>query len=786
MITYNKEQQFFQLDTEHTSYCMSVLWSGQIEHVHYGNKITVKDPTALLEKHYIAPGNTSIYAPEHERISLEDVCLEMSGVGKGDIREPFIELQNEDGSTTTDFVFESAEITHGKPEFQTLPGSYADSYDVEHLTILMVDKNKGYHLELHYYVYPECDVITRSVRFVNDTAQAVTLQRLMSMQLDVSDSGYVISSFHGGWAREMNKHDMTLTGGRFVNASFTGGSSSRSNPFVMAAREDTTERYGECFGFNLIYSGNHYTAAEVNCCDKTRFVSGINPQNFAFEVKPGEDFEAPEAVMTYSNAGHNGMSQNMHAFIRKHIVRGEWRDKERPILLNSWEAVYFEISESRLLKLAKEGAELGIELFVMDDGWFGERDNDTSSLGDWTVDRKKLPGGLKGIADKVNQLGMDFGIWVEPEMISVNSRLYKEHPDWAIDIPGMAHSEGRTQRLLDFSNQQVVEYIIEAMSNIFSSANITYVKWDYNRNFTDYYSHHLDAKNQQEIGHRYICGVYRVMKELTRRFPKILFEGCASGGNRFDLGILCYFPQIWGSDCTDAIQRLTIQNGYSYGYPMSVIGAHVSSSPNHQTLREASVETRFNVASFGILGYETNLSYETKEEKAAIKEQIALYKTYRKTMQFGNFYRGRFKNVVEWTVVSPDKRIAVGMICQKMVQTGTPYEKYKAVGLDPSLEYHFYGRYLEYHVKEYGDLVNQALPAWFHINPNNAALMDILNKINPMVGEKEDYSVYGDALMYAGVNLMQAFIGLGYSFEYETRHFPDYASRIYFMEAKDA
>ena len=530
MIRYEENTKFFQLDTKNTSYCMSVLDTGHVEHMYYGAKITADTPEFMLDKMCFTPGNCNAYDSEHS-ITLEDASLEASGYGKGDIREPFVEAVYADGS---DYCM----VDKGKKSYKTLPGSYSDDNSQDHLMISLKDKNSGCTLELHYYVYEEEDVITRSAKFVNTSDDTVKLLRLMSMQLDTDEAGYVITSFHGGWTQEMNKHDVTLTSGRFVNSSFTGGSSSRSNPFVMMSRPETTQNQGDCFGFNLIYSGNHYESFEVNSFDKTRFVSGINPSNFCFTLEPKDFFEAPEAVMTYSKNGHNGMSRNMHAFVRKHIVRGKWRDKARPVLLNSWEAAYFDINESKLLNLAAEGAKLGIELFVMDDGWFGKRNDDAAALGDWTENTDKLPHGVKGLAERVNDLGMDFGIWVEPEMVNVDSDLYRAHPDWALYIPDKDHSEGRNQRILDFSNPEVVDYITDAMTKVFSLGNIAYVKWDMNRTFTDYYSQYLPKDRQGEVAHRYICGVYQVMKTLTEKFPEILFEGCAAGGGRYGQAIV--------------------------------------------------------------------------------------------------------------------------------------------------------------------------------------------------------------------------------------------------------
>ena len=787
----------FTLETEQTSYIFEIMDTGHLEHLYYGRRIHFRDTEALREKHPFAPGNGVWYDDEHKNLGLENMCLEMSSYGKGDIREPFIEVVHADGSFTSDFLYDSFEISDSKPEYSLLPGSYSEDGKVEHLLLRLKDKGYGLTLELHYCVYPECDVITRSARLINTSEETVTLKRLMSMQLDFPAADFVFTSFNGSWAREMKRTDTRLQAGKLVNASYAGVSSSRANPFVMLSKEHTTEDYGECWGINLIYSGNHYEAAEVSGFGKTRLAAGINPQSFFWTLEPGENFEAPEAVAAFSHKGLNGMSQCMHRFVREHIVRGTWKRKARPVLLNSWEAAYFNINERRLLNLAKAGKEAGIELFVMDDGWFGERTDETSSLGDWEVNLKKLPGGLKGICDKVKSLGLDFGIWVEPEMVNVKSRLYKAHPEWAMDLPGKDHSEGRNQRVLDMANPEVQDYIITEMKKVFSSADISYVKWDMNRIFSDVYSKYLEPERQGETLHRYVCGLYRCMKELTEAFPHILFEGCSSGGNRFDQGILCYVPQIWASDNTDALCRTEIQNGYSYGYPMSVVSAHVSSCPNHQTLRVTPLETRFHVAAFGICGYECNFCDMKKEDLEAVKAQIALYKQWREVLQFGDFYRGRSfgdgdgsgyhsaicsngENIMEWTCVSPDKKKAVGLLFQKLVVPNTSFSCYRAKGLDEETCYHFYNRSLKYNLKDFGDLVNLVSPV--HIKQDSLP-HNLISRFVKMDGETEDCMVCGDELMHHGVKLKAAFASTGYSDQ--VRFFPDFGSRLYFMEAEE-
>ena len=768
----------FVLETEHTTYCFRVLETGQLEHLYYGNRILIEgeeDVLPLVEKHAFAPGNTILYDNDHPEYSLENMRLEMSSLGKGDVREPFVEIVYPNGAATSDFVFGTYEIKDEKLPLTTLPSAYEEEDTAQELIITLRDRNYDLTLELHYGVFASRDVITRSAKLVNNGKQPIQLKRLMSLQLDEIGEEYIFTTFGGSWANEMHRNDHKVAIGKIVNASVCGTSSSRANPFVMIAKENTTEDAGCCIGLNLIYSGNHYESCEYTAFGKMRLSCGINPSGFGYQVGKNEAFEAPEAVMTYSDGGYNGMSQNMHTFVRECIVRGKWKKKMRPVLLNSWEAAYFDINERKLLKLAKAAKEVGVELFVMDDGWFGERNDDKTSLGDWYVNPKKLPDGVSGLCKKVNDLGLDFGIWVEPEMVNVKSTLYREHPEWAMDIPGCNHAEGRNQRMLDLANPDVVDYMIKEMSNLFSSANIAYVKWDMNRTVSDVYSKYLPLERRGETMHRYLLGLYRMMDTLTKRFPDILFEGCAAGGNRFDLGILCFFPQIWASDDTDAVYRVNGMTGYSYGYPMSVIGAHVSACPNHQTLRTTPLETRFAVAAFGVLGYECNLCDMKREELEEIKAQIALYKEWREVLQSGTFYRGKNGNHHEWTCVSEDQTRAVGMIMQELVQPNHPTEQYFPKGLCASMRYELNNRPMRYNIRGFGDLVNSVSPV--HIK-QDSIVHHILAKCVTMPGETEHYRTSGSVLM-GGVKLAQGFAATGY--DENTRYFPDFASRMYFM-----
>lgn len=773
------EHPAFILDTDNTSYVFAVMPSGHLEHLYYGKKTVINSLEELevfREKREFELGNVIVYSKEFLTEIPEDVCYEVSSPGHGDIREPFIETVLKDGRRTSDFRYISSVIDSKKPQLSTLPGSYSEDDKYEHLCIKL--EYEKLMLELHYTVYSECDIITRTAKLINSDKVSVEIERLMSLQLDLFRDDLCVTSFHGAWAREMNKYTVKLPCGKYVNESRAGCSSSRSNPFFMIHPENTTETSGECYGFNLIYSGNHYSAAEVNAYGKTRVVSGIQPQGFRFILGVGESFETPEAVMTFSDQGFSGQSSSMQRFVSDHIVRGVWKNKPRPVLLNSWEACYFNISESSLVSLAKAGKELGVELFVMDDGWFANRDDDSHSLGDWYPSSKKLPKGLVSLSKKITSCGVKFGIWVEPEMVNVDSELYKEHPEWVMGLPDAFHSEGRNQRILDLANPQVVDHIIEKMTELFSSGEISYVKWDMNRIFSDTYSQYLPPEKQGETAHRYICGLYRIMSELTKSFPQILFEGCASGGNRFDLGILCYFPQIWGSDNTDAISRLKIQEGYSYGYPQCCVGAHVAASPNHQTLRETSLETRFNVASFGVLGYECDVRDLSSDQKQQIIKQIELYKSWRDVLQYGRFYRIKSGNICQWCCVSQDKKRAVGIVVQELVKANTQTERFIPRGLDPDQVYSFSNVPSRINVKMFGSLINTMAP--IHVK-QDSLVHNVIAKAVKMNGEEESYIVRGDILMNAGVALKQAFSGTG--FNDNVRMFPDFASRMYFMEA---
>lgn len=774
--------QVIHLNTLNTSYIMDVLPTGELQNLYYGGRIReMADYSALQPKNHVPYGSMVYNHPEHPMIGLDDQCLEFSGLGKGDFREPAVEIRFGDGSMTTHFTYKGHQTYKGRKDIPALPTALGTDADCETTEVLLCDDEKGVELTLFYTVYPECDCMTRSASIKNISSEKIELNRMMSAQLDLFDSGYSLVTFDGAWACERNRNDKVLKPGIYVNDSKTGHSSSRHNPFVMLVGDTCDEEHGPCYAVNLVYSGSHSEICEVTFQGKTRLLTGINPSSFRWTLEEGESFHTPQAVFSFSNRGLNDLSNHMHCFIRKFIVRGYWKDRERPVLINNWEATDMAFSQAQLLKLAKEGASLGMELFVLDDGWFGKRDDDHSSLGDWFVNKKKLPAGIKGLADKINQMGMMFGLWVEPEMVNEDSDLYRAHPDWIIRTPGRKPSYGRNQYVLDLTKKEVRSHLVETMTQVFSQAPIEYIKWDMNRNLSDMYGGDLEPQKQGEFMHRYVLGLYEILKELTSRFPEILFESCASGGNRFDLGMLCYMPQIWTSDNTDAYTRLSIQEGTSYGYPLSVMGAHISASPNMQTLRNTPVETRFNVAAFGLLGYELDLTGLFHFDKTAIKKQVAFYKQYRRIFQFGRFYRLRETldhDKIIWVCVSEDKKTAIAGLFQGSSGVAKGYDVLKTLGLDEGLDYEIEGRAQYINVKAFGNLVNRVLPVKIR---GDGMIHTLISSRYLFEMAKEHYTAGGDLLNQYGIKLIQQFSGTGYN--ENIRILGDYGSRLYIITA---
>jgi alpha-galactosidase len=766
---------------------MRIREGGYIEQLYYGKKIKqTANYEALYEKFATGYGNSNV-TPIDSKLTLDNLCLEYSYAGTGDYRHLPLSLQLPDYGHSNNFLYENHKIYDGtyeenektkmpyargheeinheemnhedmnQEEMNLEKTSYKESSPDEITTLDITLKDSVYPVYLHliYTFFSESDVITRRIKIVNQSHDEIKLMKIMSMMLDLPSNDYTLHTFDGLWIRERQENSKKLISGLYVNDSTTGSSSNRHNPFIVLTKENCTQEVGEGYGFNLIYSGNHYEAVEVSEYGKVRVLSGINPYQFSWTLKEEEAFYTPEAVVTFSDRGKNGISHNLHQFINRHIISADWVKKERPILINNWEATYFDFDDTKLLQIATEAKDLGMEMLVLDDGWFGHRSNDTSSLGDWTVNEKKLGGSLDQLVRRINDIGLKFGLWFEPEMISEKSDLFVKHPDWALKAPNREAYVGRNQFVLDLTRIEVCEYVIDSVCSVLQSAPIEYVKWDMNRHISDAYSLSLGS-NQGEFYHRYILGLYEIMERITKSFPHILFEGCSAGGNRFDLGILYYMPQIWTSDNTDANSRTLIQEGTSFGYPLSTMSAHVSAVPNHQTLRTTSIETRFHVACFGVLGYEIDITKLSNEEKQAISEQIAFYKQHRSLFQFGTFSRiTSGDNHVVWQVVSEDKKEAIVLTYQRLAVANPKGDILKLIDIEPEMLYEVKTRkQILHHPQTEGEGV--------------------------IMSETEEYQIYGDMLMNAGIKLSQQFAGIGIG--ENTRVMGDFATRLYVIK----
>lgn len=687
-IQVNASNRLFHLQTKHTSYVFHVIEDGSLGQLYYGPKIPFKDDYANLntrEEHDC----TNTRTDEDVEFQAELLKQEYAGLGKGDYRYPAFQITYPNGSRTSEFQYRDYELKDGKARLTGLPSTFADdSNDSQTLTVKLADGDL--ELQLHYTIFADEDVIVRSTTFVNH-GKTVFLNRALSAQLDLPDANYDFIQFAGSWSRERHLHRSHLRPGTQSISSLRTASSHQENPFFMLARPHTDNNQGAVFGFNFVYSGNFLDSVEVDQFDTTRVLIGINPDEFGWKLNSGDSFQTPEVIFSYTDNGFNALSQQLGAFYAQHLINPHFAHQERPILINNWEATFMDFTEDKLMPIVERAKELGIEMFVLDDGWFGHRDDDRSSLGDWFVDEKKFNHGIAGFAKRVHDLDMKFGLWFEPEMISIDSKLYQTHPEWMIKTPGRGQTPGRHQFVLDMSRQEVVDYLFGLMSHIIQDAKLDYIKWDMNRNITEMYGADLPADQQLEFSHRYILGVYDLYDRLTKTFPDVLFESCASGGGRFDLGMMYYAPQAWCSDDTDAVERIKIQDGTSYGYTPSMWGAHVSAVPNDQVGRLTSIDTRAKVAYFGAFGYELDVTELSDEEQATIKQQVAFYKQYRKLFQFGTFYRletpDTSDNVYGWETVSHDKQTAIGMRYQILNGANPAYIRYYFKGLDPERRY---------------------------------------------------------------------------------------------------
>ena len=687
-IAYHKKENVFKIDTEHTSYLIGLADKpAYVGHIYYGGRIADHDLEYLLrtEENPFVPSKNA----RDKLLFMDAFPFELPTHGVGDFRGDALRVRTENGTEVLELHYVSHEILQEKSQLKGLPATFGK--EVQTLKILTEDKVIGVQAELSYSVFADSDALIRSVRIINRGKKPVYLEKVYSASFDMDDTGFDLITLHGGWARERHITRNPVNYGFQGLSSCRGESSHQHHPFLALAAKGADQTQGEVYGLHFVYSGNFCGSVYKGQFDQLRVMLGIAEENFCWKLEPGEDFQAPEAVLTYTAEGLGGMSRIYHDLYRQHLIRSPYLKKKRPILINNWEATYFDFDEKKLLAIAKEAAKSGIEMLVMDDGWFGSRNDDRSALGDWFVNEKKLKGGLKKLVDGVNALGMKFGIWFEPEMISPDSDLYRAHPDWAIAVPGRRAVMGRDQYVLDLSRKEIRDYVFERVSAILDSANIEYVKWDMNRQLTDLGSYDLPADRQGELSHRYVLAVYELQERLIRRYPKLLLENCSGGGARFDPGMLYYSPQIWCSDDTDAVERLMIQEGTALVYPLSAMGAHVSDCPNHALGRVTPFATRGYVALAGTFGYELDITKIPEADRAMIPKQVAMYHKYHNLVADGDYYRiasyGENHSYDCYMTVKKDRSEALLTYVQVIAQANTKTRKIRLQGLDAAKQY---------------------------------------------------------------------------------------------------
>lgn len=694
-IIVNEKDKVFHLQTAKTSYIFGFLTSNTPVHMYWGKRLEkTPDINTLFIIPYkwprsfcVADGTTK----NGDIFSRESLTMEFSTFGSSDLREPTFHAEYKDGSTVSDFEYKSYKITNGKKGIEGLPATYSENDgEAQTLEVTLTDKLTGLDIILQYGVFDKLNAITRSIRCENHGENRAVIDRILSASVDFKTDKFDMIHLPGTWGRERVVTRVPVTKGYINVSSARGASSNTHNPFIALVSKDATENFGSAYGFSLVYSGNFLAGTYADYLNCTRAYIGINPFGFKWQLDPGDTFSTPEAVLVYSGEGIGEMSRIYHRLYRTRLCRGEYRDKERSCLINNWEATYFDFDEEKIVEIAKKAASCGIKLMVLDDGWFGKRDNDRSSLGDWFVDKRKLPNGIDGLCKKINALGMKFGLWFEPEMISPVSELYSKHPDWCIHVDGRERKEGRNQLILDLSRDEVCDYIINSVNAVLDSANIEYVKWDMNRNMACVGSATLPSDRQGELYHRYMLGLYKVLEAIVSSHPHILFESCSGGGGRFDPGMLHYMPQTWTSDNTDALARIDIQYGTSICYPYSSMGAHVSAVPNHQVRRTTPISFRGNVAIPGQFGYELDLTKLSDEDIAEIKEQTKFYEKYGEVFHRGDLYRlrnplGDYMSAIEF--VSEDKNTVIVMLYSHKGTANAVLDYVCLGGLDAGAEY---------------------------------------------------------------------------------------------------
>ena len=691
-IRIDRETGLITLHTLHTSYQMWADGQGVVHHLYYGPAIGGSDLRGL-EFYSDCGFSPQPAGMDRQRdYSLDTLCQEYTGSGVGDYRIGCLRLAGPDGSRAADLRFVSAEAVPGKYALPGLPAACAEDGACETLRLKLKDKVNGLAVTLLYGVFAQADVITRAALLENEGSGSIRLDKAASACLDLPFGKWELIHFHGRHCMERQPERVPLSHNIQTLRSARGASSHQHNPFAILAAPHTTEEAGECLGAMLVWSGNFKIECEVSQMQSTRLVAGVSDDDFSWTLEPGGQFAAPEVLFCYSDQGLSELSARYHRFLQRHIIRSPWRDKPRPILINNWEATYMDFDAQRIWDIARQARDLGVEMLVLDDGWFGERSDDSSGLGDWQFNEKKLGCTFDQLIGRVREMGLLFGLWIEPEMVCANTALYAAHPDWALSIPGRAPATGRSQLVLDMGRPDVVDYLYDLFHRLLAEHDIAYIKWDMNRNLTDVYSRVLPPERQGEAAYRYMLGLYSLLDRLTRDFPQVLFEGCAGGGGRFDAGMLCYCPQIWCSDDTDAIHRIKIQYGTSFGYPPCAMGSHISASPNHQTGRSTLLSTRAVVAMAGTFGYELDLQKLTTDEKEMVKAQIVRYKQLQPLL-----LEGRCERLTDavtdtcftaWQFTAPDRsRAAVSVVVIDPQANPWPIH-IRLRGLDPQALYH--------------------------------------------------------------------------------------------------
>ncbi len=689
-IRYDESSQTFTLTTKNTAYQLEIGPLGYLLHLYYGRR--AEDCMDYLHLPWDRGFSPNPYELQADRgWSLDSLPQEYSGSNGGDYRLSSLCAETDAGIFGADLRCCGYEIHGGKYALDGMPCAFAREGEAETLSVRLKDDATGLEAELLYAVYENQDVISRTARFINKGSFGITLRKAVSACLDLPFGDWEMIHFHGRHAMERSPERVSVMNGIQTLSSMRGYSSHQHNPFAIFCKSVATEDSGDCLGLMLVYSGSFAIETEKDQSGSVRITAGIQSEGFSWRLEPGERFETPEVLLSFSHTGLTPLSQTFHRFIRRNICRSHFAGVSRPVLLNSWEAVYFDFDENKILELALSAAALGVELLVMDDGWFGQRNDDRTSLGDWDPDPGKFPSGLAALTDRIHKLGLKFGIWVEPEMISEDSELFRKHPDWALTVPGRKPSIGRNQLVLDLSRTDVTDWLYREFSSLLRSCRIDYVKWDMNRSMTDLYSHAMPAARQGEVGHRYILGLYSLLRRLTSEFPDVLFEGCAGGGGRFDAAMLSFFPQIWCSDNTDPIARLSIQQGTSFGYPISAMGAHVSASPNHQTGRRTPLGTRAVTAMEGTFGYELNPAKLTEEEKQEIRQQIIRFHGWQKLICEGSFFRlsdvFRRERITAWAFVSEDRGECLFSMVMTEPEANPRPLHLRLKGLEPGAQY---------------------------------------------------------------------------------------------------